>query len=171
MKQLLLASIILLSFNSHAQDLPKNPKPGECYVRCVNKKGKLTNWKTIDCDLVKFQTLPIENIKSGVFSDNDKKIINDKILKFLKEGYKLQIKSHFDSDASEDVNSKLSIRLARQLVGYLFTACDELKSEQVLVNAFGDTKPIEKCNDQDDCSKVYSKNTRIEFRFVNEDTE
>lgn len=34
MKKLLLGTLILAGLAAHAQDLPENPEPGKCYVRC-----------------------------------------------------------------------------------------------------------------------------------------
>lgn len=59
----------VISLNSFAQDLdlPPNPKPGNCYIRCKDDSGKYLDWQTIDCELswmvhdsVRFKTLQIK---------------------------------------------------------------------------------------------------------------
>ncbi len=44
MKRLLLGAIVATSLTSYAQDLPQNPEPGKCYVRCKTPEV----WKTED---------------------------------------------------------------------------------------------------------------------------
>lgn len=44
MKRLLLGALIATSVTSFAQDLPQNPEPGKCYVRCKTPEV----WKTED---------------------------------------------------------------------------------------------------------------------------
>ncbi|MDO6598303.1 hypothetical protein Q4512_15370 [Oceanihabitans sp. 2_MG-2023] len=45
--------IALFSLNSFAQELPPNPEPGKCYVKCILEDGNLSNWQTIDCEFSK----------------------------------------------------------------------------------------------------------------------
>ena len=55
-------------------DLPKNPKPGNCYIRCYDD-DRLSDWKIIDCkfgemvkDSIKLKTIQIKlhNLGYGV---------------------------------------------------------------------------------------------------------
>ena len=66
MKQFVFILFIgLFSFNSFGQDidLPKNPKPGKCYVRCIVEDNSY-DWKVIDCKLMqKFKVFAKDSVK------------------------------------------------------------------------------------------------------------
>ncbi|QRM89564.1 hypothetical protein FG167_10085 [Lacinutrix sp. WUR7] len=60
MKQFLFLLFVgLFSWNSFSQDLPPNPEPGKCYIRC-RENGKHVSWQEINCDF------------NDVFSDQNK---------------------------------------------------------------------------------------------------
>ena len=49
---MLISFIFYAKVNSQIKNLPKNAKPGNCYVRCFNYETKV-DWEQIDCSLAK----------------------------------------------------------------------------------------------------------------------
>ena len=62
MKKLILIILIFSIYaNVYSQDLPKNPKPGKCYLKCfVDNTNQQTEWKEIGC--VELKSLDKNNI-------------------------------------------------------------------------------------------------------------
>lgn len=117
-------------------DLPRNPQPGHCYVRCSSKDGTLQEWKDVECALVAFQKLEV--LESNTLSKRDKKNLEKIFRKFIKEGYRLQLDSYYTSSRSTEENVILSreraITVANYLVGLGYTP------ELIKVNALGPTQ-------------------------------
>ena len=149
---------------SQSRDLPPNPEAGKCYTRCL-VDGKFRQWKEINCSLVKYKSLSIENIKSGIYSENDEKVIRKKLLRFLKKDFTIEIKSHYDSNATKEVNSLYSMQKAKQLGGYLLSK--GIRPDQIRIKAVGNSEPIEICFDKSNCSKIYNTNTRLQYKIIN----
>ncbi|SFI75813.1 OmpA family protein [Olleya namhaensis] len=166
MRKYFILGVSLLSFAVQAQDMPSNPKAGKCYVRCLSEDNKISDWEELNCDLMSFQELKLENIKSGAFSENDKKNIKS-VLKLLDRNLNVEIRSHFDSNGTEDYNIEQSKKTAKLLLNYLFSNKETIDSKQIRVLAVGNTMPLQECAETDNCSLVYNKNTRFEFRVIN----
>ncbi len=168
MKSLFIALLMLPTvLFSQDVDLPRNPQPGKCYVKCKVGDGEFYKWKKIDCDVIYFQQLPIENIRSGIYSEEDEKVIKKKLLKYLKKGYTIELKSHYDSNVSDDKNALYSIQKAKLLAGYVFSKDENIETNQIRITAMGNSEPLEKCVNKNNCSKAYYKNTRLEYRAIN----
>ena len=86
MKVLLSSCFLIVSFlfsnGIIAQDidLPKNPRPGKCYIRCYDN-DKLSEWKTMDCkfgrmvkDSIKLKTMQIKLHNLGYDVDLNSKL-------------------------------------------------------------------------------------------------
>lgn len=160
--------LILFCFCSlgFSQDLPKNPQPGECYVRCIKDSGKKQEWKKIDCDLVQTKNiLTLENLSKGVLDDEDRLTIKRKLIKILKKGYTVELLSHYYSNKSDSINELRSIQNAKALVSYLKT--QDVNTKQLLISTYGNLKPLKQCPNKVSCDDYYNKNTRIEYRVVN----
>ena len=146
--------------------MPKNPKAGECYVRCRDNNGKSLEWKNIDCDLIlKENRLKIENLSSSVLNEKDRKTIKKKLIKILKKGYTVELLSHYHSNNSDSINELRSIQNGKALFSYLET--HGINTKQILISAYGNIKPLPNCLSNVSCRDYYNKNTRIEYRVVN----
>lgn len=151
------------SFFGWTQEMPNNPQPGKCYVRCL-EDGNLSKWKDINCSLIKWKKLDVENYSKTDFSESDTNILDKKIVALLKKGYSLQINSHYDSEANDSINMQYSLRKARQIQAYLNDKT--LFEGQMKIIAKGNTnKKIKTC--KRNCLKAYRKNSRFEFRVIN----
>ncbi len=119
---------------SKISDLPRNPQPGHCYVRCAENNSTKLKWKDIDCALVAFQKLDVL-LQGDVLSKRDEKILEQTFRKFIEEGYRLQLDSHYTSVGSIEDNiiqsRERGITLANYLVGLGYS------SDLIIVNALG----------------------------------
>lgn len=80
-------------------------------------------------------------------------------------GYKIQIKSHFDSREAESINVKQSVRIGNIIGTYLLS--QQIDPRLLVVRGNGNFEPLRRCPDGVVCSQeVYSKNTRIEYRVI-----
>ena len=88
MKKLLLTIPILFAFTSvKAQDLPPNPKPGQCYIRCKTPNNDSSEWKAINCKT-------LEELRNDYLPNNVDAIQN----KLINLGYKLKTTGIMDSE-------------------------------------------------------------------------
>ena len=165
MKLFFLALCLLFSVKSFAQNLPSNPKVGECYVRCREGRGELLEWKKIDCSLVKPKTLYFESLSQNLFSIKDEKLIDKKLVRILRKGFVVELISHFDSNASNEYNMKQSVLQLENLVNNLLQR--GIKKDQFVLTAKGNLDRIFKCETIKSCQSAYSKNTRMTYRVVN----
>ncbi|WP_379978157.1 OmpA family protein [Dokdonia ponticola] len=116
----LLVAMLTTSVYAQTYDLPPNPEPGKCYVKCFNENKKKIKWEDIDCALVNYQKLDVslENPDQPL-SKRDLKIINRKLVPYIKKGYRLQIQSHYVSNAPDSINVKISSQRAIAVGNYL----------------------------------------------------
>lgn len=165
-------TIILLcfSFLGQSQNMPKNVRGGECYIRCKDNNGEFLTWKKVKCDLVlKENALKIEDLSKGVFNKKDRKTINKKLVKLFKKGYTIELLSHYYSKKSDSINQLRSIQNGNALYSYLQT--QGVNTKQLLISAYGNSKPLKSCNNINTCPDYYIKNTRLEYRVVNLETK
>ncbi len=126
-------------FNGLAQDsrdLPKNPQPGHCYVRCQGKDDAMEEWKDIECALVEHQKLSV--LTNDELSSRDKKTLDKTFQKFINEGYKLHIQSFFTSVASTEDNIIMSRERVITVANYLVEIGYD--PDLIVVNALGPTE-------------------------------
>lgn len=84
-KLLLFFTLLSFSFSfSQTTDLPKNPKKGECFVRCNNAKDEATEWKKVNCKIAKDLTSKEEIIKIQY--------------KLINLGYKVEVTGFLDDE-------------------------------------------------------------------------
>ncbi|WP_299215317.1 OmpA family protein [uncultured Dokdonia sp.] len=144
---------MVLSTSIYAQtyDLPPHPESGKCYVRCLPKENKKPTWDKIDCALISFQKLEvtIENTDQA-FSKKDAKIIDKKLVPYIKKGYRLQIRSHYVSSAADSINVKISSQRAIAVGNYLVER--GMNPELLFINSLGSLKV---------------KKIELEYRVVN----
>ncbi len=159
---LLLIPSILLSQN---EDLPRNPQPGKCYMRCEVGNGQ-TDWKAIDCELVKnYNNLQIAfNSTSDSLSEKDKKIIRKKLIKLLRKGHRLEIAVNYDSKASDSINAIRSLERAGILAKYLVS--QDVNPDLLWIRGFGNSQAKKRCVKNMNCTKIYSENSKIGYKVV-----
>jgi len=90
-----------------------------------------------------------------------------KLLKLLEDNpeLKLEISSHTDSRGSDSYNLQLSQRRADAIVAWL--ASKGIPVSRLVPKGYGETKPVNKCNDGTPCSEEeYQLNRRTEFKVV-----
>ncbi len=114
--------------------------------------------------------LIVENI---LFEANDSKItpqareVLDKVVLVLARNQALYIEvgAHTDSKGSAAANLKLSEERAKVVRQYIVTA--GIKSERISAKGYGETKLLNHCDDQHECSeKEHAQNRRIEFKIL-----
>ncbi|MEP0263561.1 hypothetical protein [Dokdonia sp.] len=155
MKTLVIVTIMMLGTTVFSQeiDLPPNPEPGKCYVRCLHKKQqkKKTKWTELNCALVQFQSLEVqlENPTSRISKD-DLKVIDKELVPFIKKGYKLQMRSHYVSNKPDSIDVNISSQRAIAIGNYLVEK--GMNPELLVVNSLGSSK---------------SDKTMLEYRIIN----
>lgn len=166
MKFYILLLSLCFTYIGFSQNMPSNPKAGECYVRYRDSEGQSLEWKKIDCDLIlKENSLKIENLSSGILTRKDRKTIKRKLIKILEKGYAVELLSHYFSNESDSLNELRSIQNGKTIFTYLKT--QNINTKQFLISAYGNSKPLEECANKFSCKDYFNKNTRLEYRVVN----
>lgn len=132
------------------------------------KKGGLTSWKAVDCELVDNTPLPINwDFSSAVLNEGAKKIIDARLLPILKQGMAVFIESHTDMRGTKKDNQELSDRRAKAVTDYLISKGINLS--QLYAKGFGESRLLNKCSDGVVCSEnEHAVNRRTTFRVVNQ---
>ena len=165
--------LLLFPFVVYSQtpDLPPNPQPGKCYMRCKLGNGQ-TDWKAIDCELVKnYNNLPIAfNSTSDSLTEKDKKIIKRRLIKLLRKGHRLEIAVNYDSKASDSINAIRSLERAGVLAKYLVS--QDVNPSLLWIRYYGNSQATKRCQENTDCTKIYISNSKIEYKvtgYIGED--
>jgi len=147
----LLVTMLATSVYAQSNDLPPNPESGKCYIKCFNDNKKNIKWEDIDCALVNYQKLDVslENPDQPL-SKKDLKMINKKLVPYVKKGYRLQIRSHYVSNAPDSINVKISSQRAIAVGNYLVE--QGMDPALLFINSLGSSK---------------AKKIEIEYRVVN----
>lgn len=132
------------------------------------KKGGLTSWKAVDCELVDNTPLPINwDFSSAVLNEGAKKIIDARLLPILNQGMAVFIESHTDMRGTKKDNQELSDRRAKAVTDYLISKGINLS--QLYAKGFGESRLLNKCSDGVVCSEnEHAVNRRTTFRVVNQ---
>ncbi len=147
-------------------DLPPNPQPGRCYVKCYSEIKEFGDWKQVDCDFVSFNELPIAFNKSGdALLESDKKAILKDMKKVIKKKYSFQISSHYHSKFPDSINTKLSEQ--RGILVGNFLVESGVDPKYIYLNAKGNSEPLKRNKFTEGTSGYFAENTRIEFRVIN----
>jgi outer membrane protein OmpA-like peptidoglycan-associated protein len=133
------------------------------------QKGGMTKWEEIDCGLVNSSNiLPIlYEYNSARITNESKQVIDDNLLKLMKEkpALNIEISSHTDSRGNADYNMSLSQQRAQSVVNYLVT--NGIARERLKSQGFGETQLVNECSDGVQCSESKHKaNRRTEFRII-----
>ncbi len=127
----------------------------------LNSDMKLS--KTLN-DLIKLNEIYFEFDKWDI---TDRAIVElDKVVSLMKEDYPemvIKIETHSDSRGDTDYNLTLSQKRAESIYKYLISK--DISTNRILSYiGFGEAKPVNKCEDGEDCSEEeYRKNRRSSF--------
>jgi len=147
----LLVTMLTTSVYAQSYDVPSNPEPGKCYIKCFKKDKKKIKWEDIDCAFVNYQKLDVSlEDPDQPLSKKDLKIINKKLVPYIQKGYRLQIQSHYVSSAPDSINVKISSQRAIAVGNYLVE--QGMDPALLLINSLGSSK---------------AKKSEIEYRVVN----
>jgi outer membrane protein OmpA-like peptidoglycan-associated protein len=132
------------------------------------KKGGLTSWKPVNCELVDNTPLPINwDFSSAILNDGAKQIIDERLLPILKDGVAVFIESHTDMRGQKKDNQNLSDRRAKAVTDYLISR--GINVSQLYAKGFGESRLLNKCSNDVVCSESeHSINRRTTFRVVNQ---
>jgi len=132
------------------------------------KKGGVTTWKEIDCDLVKPTRLNIYwDYNSATLTPAAKREIDTKLLSFLLENPNVvvEIASHTDSRGSKEYNKALSQRRADAVKNYLISK--GISPDRIISKGYGEERLLNNCSDGVPCTEAqHQENRRTEFRVV-----
>lgn len=158
----------VFSQNLSYRDLPKNPEPGKCYIRCKQKNSNEPRWEEIDCRFINYQKLDLGFAAySGQLSEKDKKKIEKTVVRLIKKGFMIQLICHFDSKNTSHFNLNRSIEMTKFIRNYLIE--QNIDDSKIVFTAKGDTMPLNKCDENVICApEVYAKNTRTEYRLLSQ---
>lgn len=132
------------------------------------KKGGLTSWKAVDCELVDNTHLPINwDFSSATLNEGATTIIDARLLPILRDGMAVFIESHTDMRGTKSDNQELSDRRAKAVTDYLISK--GINASQLYAKGFGESKLLNKCSDEVACSESeHATNRRTTFRVVNQ---
>lgn len=132
------------------------------------KKGGLTSWKPVDCELVDNTPLPINwDFSSYALNEGAKRIIDARLLPILKTGVAVFIESHTDMRGTRRDNQELSDKRAKAVTDYLIS--EGIDPSLIYAKGFGESRLLNKCSDDVVCSEAeHAINRRTTFRVVNQ---
>jgi len=134
----------------------------------LDKKGGLTVWKEVDCELVEYNPLPINwNLASYTLTEDAMKLIDTRLLPILKDNPEVmvEIASHTDSRGTAESNQVLSENRAQAVVTYLISK--GINASRLVANGYGETRLLNRCSDGVSCTeREHLQNRRTEFRII-----
>ena len=134
------------------------------------KKGGITTWEEVDCKLASGDAniLPIYyELNSAKITPESEKIIDDYLLKLMKEkpGLRIELMSHTDSRGDDAYNMALSQQRAQSVVNYLVDK--GISRSRLVAKGYGETKLVNRCSNGVDCTEAeHQQNRRTEFRII-----
>lgn len=133
------------------------------------KKGGLTVWKEVPCDVEPVgELIPIlYKLGSAQLTEVSKRVIDEKLYTMLKDNpsMRIELDSHTDSRGSASANKALSQRRAESVVNYL--VAKGISRGRLVAKGFGETKLLNKCRDGVSCPESeHQKNRRTEFKII-----
>lgn len=134
------------------------------------KKGGMTVWEELDCNLLESNVLPIlYPLNSAELTAEAKRLIDENLLQLMtsKPLVKVEIMSHTDSRGSDEFNLTLSQQRAQSVVNYLVTK--GIDRSRLTARGYGETRLKNNCSNGVQCSEEqHHQNRRTEFRVVNQ---
>ena len=145
------------------------PSKSETVTRTVlDKKGGITTWEEVDCELLDPNVLPVfYELGSARLTGASKKTIDETLLPILNDSnVNIEIMSHTDSRGNDDFNQSLSQQRANSVVNYLVSK--GITRSRLSARGFGETRLTNRCTNGADCSEAqHQRNRRTEFRVIN----
>lgn len=133
------------------------------------KKGGITSWEEVDCDLLQPNLLPIYyELGSARLTPKSKTTIDELLLPILKDKpVSVEIMSHTDARGNDDFNMSLSQQRANSVVNYLVSK--GISRSRLSSKGYGETRLINRCANDVKCSEAeHQKNRRTEFRVISQ---
>lgn len=133
------------------------------------KKGGITTWEEVDCELLNPTILPIfYELNSARLTPGSKTVIDNTLLPILNsKNVRIEIMSHTDSRADNAYNMSLSQERANSVVNYLVSK--GISRSRLVAKGYGETRLVNRCSDGVQCSEAeHRKNRRTEFRILGE---
>ncbi len=133
-------------------------------------KGGFTAWEEVDCGIVgKANILPIlYEYNSAKITSESKKIIDDNLLKLMRDkpNLNIELNSHTDSRGDDSYNMALSQQRAQSVVNYLVS--QGIARERLLAKGYGESRLKNICSNGVPCTEaMHKENRRTEFRIIN----
>lgn len=131
------------------------------------KKGGITTWEPVDCELLDPTVLPIfYEYNSARLTPASKKVIDDTLLPLLNgKPVNIEIMSHTDSRGDDSYNMALSQQRANSVVNYL--VAKGISRSRLIAKGYGETRLVNRCSNGVKCSESeHQKNRRTEFRIL-----
>jgi outer membrane protein OmpA-like peptidoglycan-associated protein len=145
------------------------PARYETVTRTVlSKKGGITVWEEIDCELLNATPLPIfYDLASARLTSASKRIIDETLLPILNGSQvNIELMSHTDSRGNDDYNMSLSQQRANSVVNYLVSK--GVSRSRLSAKGYGESRLVNRCSNGVDCSEnEHQRNRRTEFRVLN----
>ena len=144
------------------------PAKFETVTRTVlTKKGGITTWEEVNCELLDPNLLPIYYaLDSARLTAESKRIIDEKVYSILKDSnVSIEIMSHTDSRADDAYNKSLSQQRANSVVNYLVSK--GISRSRLAARGYGETRLTNRCSNGVQCTEAqHQKNRRTEFRVI-----
>ncbi len=134
----------------------------------LSKKGGITTWEEVQCELLNPNVLPIfYELASARLTPASKRIIDETLLPIMNDSkVSVEIMSHTDSRGDDGYNKSLSQQRANSVVNYLVSK--GISRSRLKARGFGETRLTNRCANGVDCSEAqHQKNRRTEFRVIN----
>ncbi|WP_034057162.1 OmpA family protein [Lacinutrix jangbogonensis] len=134
----------------------------------LDKKGGITTWEEVNCELLDPNLLPIfYELDSARLTPASKKIIDEKLLPIMNDSkVSVEIMSHTDSRGNDDYNMSLSQQRANSVVNYLVSK--GISRSRLSARGYGESSLTNRCSNGVECAESqHQKNRRTEFRVIN----
>lgn len=137
-------------------------------IRLLKKKGGITVWEEVDCELTSYNVIPIfYELGSARLTSASRKVVDEKLYNLMKAKplIRIEINSHTDARGSSASNQSLSQRRAESVVNYLVSR--GISRSRLEANGYGEERLVNRCDDGVSCSESeHAKNRRTEFRVL-----
>lgn len=134
----------------------------------LDKKGGITTWEEVECELLNATALPIfYETSSARLTAASKKVIDETLYPILNDKpVNVEIMAHTDSKGNDEYNMSLSQQRANAVVNYLVSK--GINRSRLSAKGYGETRLTNRCANGVDCSDTqHQRNRRTEFRVLN----
>lgn len=133
------------------------------------KKGGMTTWEEVNCELLDPNLLPIfYELGSARLTRESLTVIDEKLLPIMADSnVNVEIMSHTDSRGNDDFNQSLSQQRANSVVNYLVSK--GIDRSRLSAKGYGETRLTNRCSNGVQCTEdQHQRNRRTEFRVLNQ---